>query len=220
MEEKRRIHYFTIIKSLEKYISKDIDSLDNDGYCAVVHIKLPEYGGTYIGYHKILIYTDGKLQDFSLNGWTFSFQAEGEYHQNWGKSFYSPEININALDPFGKECLFHIVSEGYSSQYDLPRDFYCKCVQEFFYSIHFYSNFKGRNEARLFNELINLQRDNYCNKEELEKAKKLSVYYKQIQNTYTNVSFLEKLKETINLSLDRGICNFNQDIHKLKESKV
>ena len=72
MEEKRRTHYFKFIKSLGKYKSKVIDSLEQDGYCAEVHIILPPYGGTYIGTHKILLYTNGELEDFSINGWTFS----------------------------------------------------------------------------------------------------------------------------------------------------
>ena len=220
MEEERRTHYFKFIKSLGKYFAKDIDSFENDGYCAEVHIKLPKFGGTYIGYHKILIYTNGELEDFSINGWTFSFKVEGSYSQNWGKSFYEPEFDIQALDPSGNVCSFHIVSKGWTTQYDLPHDFYTECVQDFFNCIHFYSNFNNRKEAGLFNELIHLQSNDYCYENEIEKAKKMSDYYKKIKGTCTNSSFLEKLKEIINTSLDRGINKINKDINKLKEAKV
>lgn len=191
----------------------------------MVHIILPEFGGTNMGYHKIHLYSNGELEDISLNGWTFSFQAEGNYYQDWGKFFYKPYFDIKALDPLGKECSFHIISRGGTIQYDLPRDFYGECVQDFIYYIHFYSNFDDYNKADAFNKLVSYQKKqidgySYDSEDELEKALELTDYYNKIKSTCTNISFLKTLRTIINKSLDNGISNLKKEISKLEESKV
>lgn len=194
-------HYYNLDKSLGKYQALRTNIIRNDGFSGeIIDNGMDEYKN---GSFEANIYTNGRLVDIELNGWTFSFHFKGDYHK---PGYYKHcDFSIFAVDPNGNEVTL------YNTPYYSPfseSGMLCMYLD----LIHTYSNFKNGDIATKFYQLLRSlegEGSSYRTVDKgimeevnLEHAKYFKNYYNENIKSCDNAVFMKQIKDAVNQAVD------------------
>ena len=196
-------YHYQINSSLGSHYAMETDELCEEGLAA-------KFSSIATGDFKwknleAFFYHDGRLEDFSLNGWLFSYRIEGCHRIYNAIGPDSPEFEICGLDPLRQQFKAYVYTSG----------FFKEAAADFMNNIALYSKFPNRDVAQAFNTLQFWKRQSEWNSklDPLPLIKELKNFFTIYHATDdTDAVFRDKIKLIINDSLN----DYIKTIEKLR----
>lgn len=190
-------------RSLGKFRAIRTTEINDEGFCAEISYEV--YDQYNNGRFAANFYTDGRMADIEINGWTFGYHIEGDYHLPG--SYQDTNFIVEAIDPEGEEIKI----------YNTP--FYLRFTAEdvlclFLDLIHTYSNFKNGEIATKFYQLVRsvegkgtswrtYDEELFSPEVGLAQAKFFKEFYEKNINDCNDKFFMKKIKDAVNGAIDR-----------------
>ena len=191
-------YFYQINSTIDSYYAIETEELSKEGYSA----KFSSIATGDFKWKRMEAYffNNGKMEDFNINEWVFSYRIEG-YHRIYNQmSPDSPEFIINGLDPLRQQFKAKIYTSG----------FFREAVADFMNNITLYSKFPNRDVAQTFNTLQNWisGSDRDKNMEELLPIIiKLKDFYKSNYTRNSDGYYWDRIKMLINESIEKYLKN-------------
>lgn len=192
-------YLFKLNSSIGSYFAEETEVLPSSGYAA----RFSSIATMDFKWNKLEaeFYTDGKLEDIQLNGWTFSYRIEGRHRIYNQMSPDSPEFTIKGIDP--EQHLLEIKMYTFG--------FLKEAAADFINNIMLISKFPDRDTATTYYKLKNWNRESKT-VDVLPLLKELKSFYSFNHDSITDEMFWDRIK----MSVDKAVEDYKKTIDTLK----
>ena len=191
--------FFKLKSSLGSYYAEETVELCKLGYAA----EFSSIGTMDFKWNKLEaeFYTDGKIEDIQLNGWTFSHRIEGHHRIYNQIGPDSPEFTIKGVDPNQHILEVKIYTLG----------FFKEAAADFMNNITLISKFPDRDSAMTFYKLLNWNRGSKT-VDVLPLLKEMKSFYSFNHNSITDEMFWDRIKRCV----DKVVEDYKKTFDTLK----
>ncbi len=180
-------YFFRLNSSIGSYYAEETKELCTLGYAArFCSIGTMDFKWNHL---EAEFYTDGKMEDIQLNGWTFSYRIEGKHRIYKQMGPDSPEFTIKGLDP--EQHLFEIrIYTG---------GFFKEAAADFINNIMLISKFPDKDIATAYYKLKNYNREKT---DVIPLLKELEWFYSSNYKSNTDELFWDKIRMSVNKTIE------------------
>lgn len=192
-------YLFKLNSSIGSYYAEESEEISSFGYAA----KFRSIGTCDFKWNKLEadFYTDGKLEDIQLNGWTFSHHIEGRHRIYKQMGPDSPEFTIKGLDP--EQHLLEVKIYSFC--------FFKEAAADFMNNITLISKFSDRDIAAAYYDIKNWKRGEKS-VDILPLLEEIKTFHTWKCNEIPDELFWEKIRK----SVDKTIVDYKETIDSLR----